>query len=440
MPGEAVFTAAFGTPLTPTYKIIADGDGRFITPPLPVGFAGITVRVPGQRTPWLRVPVGPAGRAELPRIRLEPSQSIMGVVSDENGQPLPSAKVDACAWDDGPVWLQFDHVTTDAHGRFGLDGLGRKTQLWVSAPNHVGLNWVLRRSGEGIRWAPVRDWDGEARMLQGPAPALTLTLHSVAWISGRAIDAESGQPVHLDRIVRCAFDRKANGEIVLNGCQSPEFEQEADGSFRLPYEVPDEYHLTLSADGYQDTEAFTPPVARLQPVDGIVVRMRKVSSAARTQVAKQSIQGSVTCDGRSVKSAWVALRSVRRQPNRANVAICCGRTITSEGNIIATAAVCDGTYCLNVPYQRDDWIVEVELPGRRRTQIANVSIALNENKRLDIAYPRCGSISGHLKGIAPAWANDTQVVAFTRIGLHFETPVGPDGSFCFRQLPPANTD
>ncbi len=132
-------------------------------------------------------------------------------------------------------------------------------------------------------------------------------MKSVAWIEGRAIDADSGLPVRLEKIVRCSFDRKPSGEVVLNGCWSAEFQQDSDGTFRLPYNFPDEYHLTLTAAGYQDAEAFTPPVVRLQPVNGIVIKMRKAKDSEKTALAHQNIFGSVKRDGKPVKMGWAAL-------------------------------------------------------------------------------------------------------------------------------------
>ena len=89
------------------------------------------------------------------------------------------------------------------------------------------------------------------------------------------MDVETGEPVRLSQIVLCFFERKPNGEPVLSGCRSADFEQPDVGRFRLPYTVPDEYHLTFSAAGYYDAEAFTPKVTQLTPIQGIVVKLKK---------------------------------------------------------------------------------------------------------------------------------------------------------------------
>ncbi len=72
-------------PLTPVYKLTADSEGRFVTPPLSVSFAGLSVRVAGREMPWVRVPVGADGRVEIPPMRLRPAAPIAGIVRDDAG-------------------------------------------------------------------------------------------------------------------------------------------------------------------------------------------------------------------------------------------------------------------------------------------------------------------------------------------------------------------
>jgi hypothetical protein len=127
---------------------------------------------------------------------------------------------------------------------------------------------------------------------------------------------------------------------------------------------------------------------------------------------------------------------VTRCPAKENVAVCRGRTVASWDSDYANSVIQDGTYSLAVPYQRDDWVVEVEEPGQPITQVMGVSVVLNEDKHLDIAAVHGGSVGGHVDGIAPEWTNQVWVVAFTRIGLRYETPVGSDGHYAFGQLPP----
>jgi hypothetical protein len=430
------YSTAWGvSPLTPIYKLTTDTQGRFVTPPLPVSFAGFTVRVAGREMPWVRVPVGPEGRAGMEAIHLRQSTPIAGTVCDDAGKPLVGATVYGfnSAFDAG--WLCDDRVTTDSRGRFVLDGLGPIGQLQINASNRLGINWGVRTGSDGIRWATVRGLVAKTEQLHGPVQELTITLSAVAWIEGSVTDADSGLPVHLKQIVRCSFTRKASGEVVLNGCSSPEFSQEADGAFRLPYESPDEYHLTLSAIGYQDAEAFTPLVTRLEPMNGITVKMHKAKEGEEGSVAHETISGVVQRDGQLVKTGWVALRQqVHKVRSVPQATIWRGRTVTNEGNVLASAVVSEGAYSLNVPYQ-GDWLVEMQEPGQPLMRIGGVTVGLNEAKKLDIIAVH-GGIIGQVAGIPPKWANDTWVVAFTRTGAVYETRAGSDGRFSFGALPP----
>ncbi len=125
--------------------------------------------------------------------------------------------------------------------------------------------------------------DGRARydILRGvdlqdkkPAKQLAVILRRAGWIEGQAVDADTGEPVHLDKVVVCNFERKPNGEVVLRGCQS-DFEQTQPGRFRASFPTPNEYHLTFTAAGYHDAEAYTPKVTELKTVGGIVARIQK---------------------------------------------------------------------------------------------------------------------------------------------------------------------
>ena len=88
------------------------------------------------------------------------------------------------------------------------------------------------------------------------------------------IDAETGEPVAISQVVLCTFTRTPDRGIVLDGCRTADFAQARPGEFSVDYSYPTEYHLRVSADGYEDGEAFTPPVTCLEDVKGVVVKMR----------------------------------------------------------------------------------------------------------------------------------------------------------------------
>ena len=66
------------------------------------------------------------------------------------------------------------------------------------------------------------------------------------------------------------------------------------GRFRASFPTPDEYHLTFTAAGYHDAEAYTPKVTELKTVGGIVARMKKKTDGSTPTIAPQSISGTVT--------------------------------------------------------------------------------------------------------------------------------------------------
>jgi hypothetical protein len=240
----------------------------------------------------------------------------------------------------------------------------------------------------------------------------------------------------VDRIVRCLFERKPGGEVVLNSCSSAKFEQPEVGRFRMPYGFPDEYHLTVSAAGYHDGEAFTPKVTQLQPVAGIEVKLRKKREGTVSDVAQQTISGTVSRHGQRVTSGWVGLIYRRHDEDPINSYMLRGRTVVGLQCTYDRAPVLDGTYALKVPFQDDEWYVAAEEPGQPLTLIGPIKVELNEKKHLDIEYVDGGSIHGRVKDVPIGWEGNLWAVAFAKSAIQAETPVNADGSFSFSQLSP----
>jgi hypothetical protein len=434
--GRRYFMGVVGEqPFTPVYKLTTDAKGRFRTPPMPVGYLGILVRVPDRQIPWIERPVSPGGEETLEPIRLAADVPISGIVLDGHGAPIAGANVRAFT----PINPQiFDKSTSDATGHFTLHGFGQDpaVQLQIWNPGHVTIDWVVRGGPTGLRWRNVRNSDGN--QLDGPARQLTVVMKSEAWIDGRAVDADTGELVHLDKVIRCSFTRRPGGEMVLNGCVETDFQQQKTGDFQVPYDFPEEYHLTFMAAGYQDAEALTPPVTVLQPIAGIAVKMHKTKEGAGPTVAKEQITGTVTRNGQPVKTGWVGLWRLGRAPNLATACIWRGRTVNQGPTVYASAPIDAGTYTLNVPYQDQSWYVVAEEPGQPITQLGPIAVDLNEQKKLDIACTVGGSIAGHVEGISKEWAGDVWVVAFTKTAIQVEARVDAQGEFRLRQLPPGD--
>jgi protocatechuate 3,4-dioxygenase beta subunit len=408
--------------------VITDADGRFKTPLLPVRDAGLTVQEPERRVSYRAVPMQqPEGEEVLNEpIRLEYDKPIEGVVKDEDGQPIEGAVVDA----------GIDHTaTSNAQGHFVLRGFKPNPyfQMRIIKDGYVTIDRTVQVSDKGFTSQDLYPDDSKP---VGPVKDFTVATKRLAWIEGRALDAETGEPVRLDRVVLCTFERKSNGEIVRAGCKASNFEQPATGRFRVPYCFPDEYTLTFSAAGYHDAETFTPPVKRLQPIDGIVVKLQKDKAGTKPGMQKQRFFGGVTRDGKPVKNGWVGLWALRRAPNAANAWIMRGRTVTPGPAVYSSVPIQNGTYSIEIPYQGEGWYVVVEEPDQAPTQAGPLSIAANEEKKLDIGCVAGGGISGRVEKVPDPWKGQLWVVAFSRTAVRAETLVDSDGRFWFKQLSP----
>jgi len=369
-------------------------------------------------------PAAPGGEQALKPLRLERDVPVEGVVNDELGHPIAGVEIHANAE---------CSTTSDAQGRFTLHGFGPKPQFQFKAikDGYVFIDWGVKLQDDGIHWHEVRDYDKKGTMKQ-----FVVTMARESWIEGRAVDAETGQPVRVDRIVRCLFERKPGGGIVLNSCSSTKFEQPEPGRFRIPFGLADEYHLTVSAAGYHDGEAFTPKISQLQPVKGIEVKLKRKREGTSSDVAQQTISGTVTRHGQPVTSGWVGLIYRRHDEDVINSYMLRGRTVAGLQCTFASAPVLDGTYVLKVPFQDDEWYVAAEEAGRPLTLIGPLKIKLNEKRHLDIECVDGGSIYGRVKNVPHNWEGNLWAVAFTKSAIQAETPVNADGSFSFSQLPP----
>jgi hypothetical protein len=414
--------------ITDEQIVKTDSQGHFRTTPLPVGFLGLSVTTPGRQRAHFkqRVPIAPGGDEVLPPLLLENDVPIVGRVTDEQGLPLEGVVLEANSKYTG---------TSDGEGRFTLNGFGKNPnfQVHIKKPGFVFLNRVVTVSDEGFTWLDVRS---DEREKHGPTKEWTVVMERLAWIEGHAIDAETGEPVHLDKVVLCTFERKPNGEILRAGCKNSNFEQPETGTFRVPYSQPDEYTLTFTAKGYLDAEMFTPLVKTLQPIEGLVIKLKRDGAAEPPPLQKQRIVGTATRDGRPIKTAWAALWTVRRPTDPVNAHIMRGRTATGDPPIYASAPVVDGKYSLDVPYQGLGWYVVVEEPGQALWQVGPFKVAPNENKTVDIDCKAGGVIHGTVADVPEQWKQQLWVVAFSRAAVRAEARVAADGTFRFDSLPP----
>jgi hypothetical protein len=407
-------------------QIRTDAHGRFRTRPLPVGQLNVVVTFPGCQIAYFpRQTIAPCGEQDLGEVHVEKEVPVTGVVQETDGKPIAEVRIGGTAG---------HSAITDVEGRFTLHRFGPDPsfQMNVNKSGYAPLIGHVNGTSAGLRYSVSRGRPAQAEM---PAKQLTVILERAGWIEGRAIDADSGEPVRLDRVVVCNFERRPNGEVVLRGCRS-DFEQTQPGQFRATFPTPDEYHLTFSAAGYHDAEAYTPMVTELKTIDGIVAKMSKKKDGSAPPIVPQVISGVVTRNGQPVRSGWVGLWEVRRTRNAANAYVARGRTVVGDPITPASALIRDGAYRLNVPYQSESWYVVVEEPGQPLTQVGPISIALKEQKTVNIDCTEGSRIRGRVIGIPAGWDGHVWVVAFSKTAISAEVRVDATGQFVLPALPP----
>ncbi len=405
--------SSFGE-IGPVEVLTTDDQGRFHTPRVPVGKLSLLVRVPGRKLTFVDRAVEPEGEETIEAIRLERDVPIQGAIHDEQGAPIAGAAIIANA--DG------DKTTSDAVGKFTLRGFGPRDhfQLEIRRDGYVFVDRGVNVTEDGLTWFNVND---DTRKKFGPFKDLDVTMKSVAWIEGEAIDAETGERVRIDTVVPAEPG-------------TAPFEQPETGRFRIAYSYPGEYHLIVSAAGYLDTEVVTPGVTELKPISGITVKLKKRTEGSRSEIAAQKVFGRVTRNGRPVKTGWISLWALRGQINAPNAFMLRGRTVEGDPIIYASAPIEKGTYSLDVLFQGTGWYLVVEEPGHAPTQVGPISIIVNEEKEVDVACVEGGSISGWVSGAPRGWQGYLWVVAFNKTGIRAETRVAPNGEFSLERLPP----
>jgi hypothetical protein len=413
--------------IKPEYTVTTDEHGRFRTPPVAVGRVSIYVDEPERRYAFVNRWAKPDGEETLAEpIRLERDVPVVGWVRDEQGRGVEGAVAEANS--------DF-RATSDADGKFVLRGFGPNPnfQMHLTKPGYVFINWSVQVSDDGYRIHDISsDDDKNSSLVQ----EFVVPLVRSAWIEGRAVDADSGQPVALDKVILCTFERKPNGEIVVGGCRVSQFEQPAKGQFRVEYSRPDEYHLKFTAKGYKDAEAFTPLVKELQPIDGLLVKMHRDTASNATEIQRQTIVGTATRDGRPIRRGWASLWIVQRPRDLVNAYIERGRTVSGEGVVTERALIRDGEFTLDVPSQGPGYFVVVEEPGHAPTQIGPLTIKVNETRKLDVACVEGGAIAGRVSNVPAEWQGNLWAVAFNRSGVRADVQVDLDGTFRFENLPP----
>ncbi|MBL7038953.1 MAG: carboxypeptidase regulatory-like domain-containing protein [Pirellulaceae bacterium] len=415
-----------------TREVITDNEGRFVTPTLPLAIPHVQASAVGfAMKAFDTAKLIAATDGELGILKLAGDDPIEGTIVDKNLQPLPGISVQVR----GLV------ATTDERGRFALRGLVGTTRQPISirAEGFAPLSWLTTKTSNGYECVDFTEFQLNPRALTSAAyqkalsspmtmQRLQIQLRREGMIFGNAVDEETGEPITLSRVVLCNFARKPNGKVVLSLCRKSHFTQPTAGKFVVGYPVPNEYHLTVSANGYEDAEAFTPKVSELQRVDGIEIKMRRKGDVPASTIVAQHIRGVVKDDGDELKNARVALwRRPRNLPAIATRLIR-GRTSVGDGSVVTSHMLTGPEFSLEAPVQDPNWYVLVETPDRIVALHGPIDVAKGETQQVEIETRACGRVEGVVSNASsvdvPLW-----VVLFSGLGIQYEVPIQSNGRF-----------
>jgi hypothetical protein len=396
----------------PAIQTKTNSRGEFRVENVPPCRISVHVNLPDFASGGTVQPATPgAGPQLLPSVLLAPDVPIAGVVHDSKGKPL--AKI--------PVSTNFANsptATTDESGRFVLRGFRAKMVPQVSV----------------IVSTPEFDYQ---RVDVGDHPsAVDVKLTPQRWISGRVVDAQTGEPVAVKTLIVCSFTRKPNGEIDRGNCKPTPFEQPKKGEFRVAYREPNDIHLTVQAPGYDDAEANLDQRKNYENIEGIVIKARRNGSAlASDSIPVARITGMLSRDGRPVSSAWISAVKQRAERNYPYVDVQRGRTVRRESLVLPSViASATGAFSLELR-NAGTWYMLVEEPNRAPTIVGPFEMKLKETRKLDLRLGDGGAVKGRVRGIPKDSPGAWWVVAFDRTGWRSEARVAKNGEFSLEHLP-----
>jgi hypothetical protein len=422
-------------------EVTTNSEGRFVTPPLPLAIPHIQAAAVGFALKTFdAAQTVDAVDGDLGTLTLATDVPIEGEIVDEIGQPVAGISFRA-----GVV-----AATTDEKGRFTLRGMVSTTKqpFVIRGNGFAPLTWLITKTSNGYECVDVTEFQLNPRSITPAAmqkamssplkmQQLKIPLRREGKIFGKVVDAETGEPITLSRVVLCNFARKPSGEVVLALCRQSHFTQPRPGEFVVGYPVPNEYHLALSADGYEDAEAFTPKVSRLNRVDGIDIKMRRKGDVPAPTIVTQHIRGVVKGSKDELKNARVALWQLPRKLPAIATRLIRGRTTVGDGYVVTSQMLDRTEFALEAPVQDANWYVLVETPDRIVALHGPVDLAKGETQQVDIETRRGGRVEGVVSNASsvdvPLWA-----VLFSSLGIQYEVAVQADGRFEFTNVFPGD--
>lgn len=269
--GRPIAGANIEYPPASKQSLTSDREGKFALTNLTVGYCSFVVRATGFGLEYSRIEVKPG--IGLQRIQLKPGALLTVRVVDADGLPVPDATVGLQNLGEQNA-LQFWTAKTDDNGRIE----------WDSAPPDEMLELYAIKDG----WCYTRQIEVKA-----DAEEHTITMQPVLRVSGRVVDANTGDPISTFKVIpgygegdgeavwlRADSRRGTNGEFTFNFSES-----------RQPW------RLAIEAEGYERlVSSEIPPYFR----DTLVLQMKPADAA-------KGIRGVVLLpDGKPAAGAQVA--------------------------------------------------------------------------------------------------------------------------------------
>jgi RNA polymerase sigma factor (sigma-70 family) len=164
------------------YCLTTDAEGRFESPPLPLATGTIFARIPERVNVHENLELKP-GKDQDIRVTLKRDKPIVIRVETEDGKPIVGARL-------GGVW-KYDNLVSDAKGIIEMRGMESLPQVLfrLNAEDYPQVDVVLDKFDTKI------------------------VLKKPAYLCGKAIDADTGEPVQISQIVICQLRKKSDGKI-----------------------------------------------------------------------------------------------------------------------------------------------------------------------------------------------------------------------------------
>jgi len=163
-------------------EFLTDADGRYRLPALPPRETPLTVIAPGWAPQWRKVNL--QADAAVQDFNLEPGQTMRLRITDSEGRPARGASVRLLGWKGGQALHNYRHPDV------------RNTQIPVGANSDGIWEWAWAPATEPIKLKVGAPGFAAADMeIAGGGSEQTVALRPEHRLTGRVVDAETGQPV-----------------------------------------------------------------------------------------------------------------------------------------------------------------------------------------------------------------------------------------------------